>query len=268
MVGFLFYSIFIIKEFVMKKYIITENQLKVILERADDTPENYSDVPPMSFDNFLKAIEKDNNKNGTSSNRSDDIKSFALGAVAGNRAEYNIDKSDSALKAIAGKFYKSINAGYGINPDDGVLAESEDLCIIIMCMAYYYYKEGSIKSFNVRDVDLDFRKNYNELKRTNLSDIRGLLRTKFDADIFGRQDDDDENQIIVAPRGDNPSFQVYINKNSRRTTMVRFNFFDSTSLNFFYNDFLKNDKNINLISKAINRRVRPRLDNGSLVFQF
>ena len=47
----------------MKKYIITENQLKVILERADDTPENYSDVPPMSFDNFLKAIEKDNNKN-------------------------------------------------------------------------------------------------------------------------------------------------------------------------------------------------------------
>jgi len=73
---------------------------------------------------------------------------------------------------------------------------------------------------------------------------------------------------IVAPRGDNPSFQVYINKNSRRTTMVRFNFFDSTSLNFFYNDFLKNDKNINLISKAINRRVRPRLDNGSLVFQF
>lgn len=252
----------------MKKYIITENQLKVILERADETPENFSDVPPMSFDNFLKAIEKDNNKNGTPNDRSDNIKSFALGAVAGNRAEYNIDKTDSALKSIAGKFYKSIGVGYGINPDDSVLAEAEDLCIIIMSMAYYYYKEGNIKSYGVKDVELDVRKNYNELKRTNLSDIRGLLRTKFDADIYGYQDDDNENQVIAAPRGDNPSFQVYINKNNKRTTMVRFNFFDSTSLNFFYNDFLKNDKNINLISKAINRRVRPRLDSGSLVFQF
>ena len=58
---------------------------------------------------LLKEIERINNKNGTSNNRGDDIKSVALGAVAGNRAEYNIDKSDSALKAIAGKFYKSMN---------------------------------------------------------------------------------------------------------------------------------------------------------------
>ncbi len=249
----------------MKKYIITEEQLKVILEKADETPGEFAKTPNMSFDQLLQTIEKGGD--GKRDVNKDDTKSFVTGTVAANRAEYNLDKTDASLKAIAGKFYKSIT-GYGINPDDSVLAQAEDLAIIIMSMAYYYYKEGKISRFNVTDVDLNFRKNYNELKRTNLGDIRGLLRTKFDGDLGGYPDNDDEDIVMISPKNSNPSFQAYISKSTKRTTMVRFNFFDSSSLRFFYEDFLKNQKNIDLISKAINRRVRPKIEGDSLIFLF
>lgn len=258
----------------MKKYVITENQLKTIIERVENTPGEYEKIPDMSFDNLLKTLEKDSEGNRV--NDKDNMKGFVSASVAGNRAEFNLDKADSSLKAIAGKFYKGMSRGYGINPDDSVLADAEDLAIIIMSITYYYRKNGKMQSV-VKDVNLNWSKNYKSIERamsggesTNevITDLRALLRTKFDSDLFGELNPDNENEVIIAPRGENPSFQVYVNKNNKRTTLVKFHYMNSNDLSFFYKDFLTNPKNLDIIRKAINRKVTPQIKEGSLIFIF
>ena len=208
----------------MKKYIITENQLKAIIEKVENSPGKYEDIPDMGFDNLLKTLEKDSE--GKRIADKDNMSGFVSASVSANRAEYNLDKADASLKAIAGKFYKGMGRGYGINPDDSVLADAEDLAIIIMSLTYYYRKNGKMQS-NVTDVNLNWSKNYKSIERamtgsgtTNevITDLRSLLRTKFNSDLFGETNPDNEDEVIVAPKGDNPSFQVYINKNTKRTT--------------------------------------------------
>ena len=257
----------------MKKYVITEEQLKVIVEKFDKNipDDELKDTPALSFNDFLEKIDADaqnpNNQNPT--DKETNVKSFVTATSAGNRADYHLDNADSHLKAIAGKFYKNMNSSaYRLNPDDRVLSDAEDLAIIIMSMGYYYYREGLINNFKVNDVKLNWRKNYDELKRTNLADIRGLLRTKFDSDLIGHQNQNDPDEIIITPKGNQPSFEVYVDKPSKKTKLVMFNFFDSASLSFFYKDFISKQQNIDLIQRAINRRFTAKVDSGKLVFKF
>jgi hypothetical protein len=248
----------------MKKYVITESQLKTIVEKYDQIPKEVANAAPMSFQNFMDAIEKE--KEGGENDKGD-LKSFVSAQMATSRAEKYLDKTDDALAKIAGKHYKPIHTrGYRLSGDDAVLADAEDLSIVIISLYYYFYKEGQLGAFKIKDVKMDLERNYNLIKAKGASDFRVLLGAKFSSDwIISLSPDVENESIVTTPSG---SIQVHVNNMTKKTILVKFNFMDSTSMSTFFKDILKDPKYMSLINKAVGVNTKPRINSGSIEFLF
>jgi hypothetical protein len=49
----------------------------------------------------------------------------------------------------------------------------------MLSLLYYFYKEGKLPRFKITDVQMEFEKNYEIIKRRGLDDFKVLLRAKF-----------------------------------------------------------------------------------------
>ncbi len=245
----------------MKKYIITESQLKLIVEKYDQIPKEVIKSKPMTFQNFINAIKME--KDGGETDKGD-LKSFVSAKMAGDRAKNYLNKTDDALDKIAGG--EGSIKGYSLVNDDPVLADAEDLSIILLSLLYYFYKEGKLPRFKITDVQMEFEKNYEIIKRRGLDDFKVLLRAKFTSDwIVSEMPGSEDEALISTPTG---SIQVHANILGGMATLVKFNFMDSATLDKFYRDVIKNGDLMNKVKKAINKNFIPSLESGSLVFKF
>ena len=245
----------------MKKYVITETQLKTIVEKYEPVPKEVVKSAPMTFQNFINAIKME--KDGGQTDKGD-LKSFVSAKMAGSRAEKYLDKTDDALDRIAGD-YGSVK-GYSLVNDDPVLGDAEDLSIIVISLVYYFYKEGQLPSFKIKDVRMDLDKNYNIIKTKGLNDFKTLLRSRFESDWIVSEMPNNENEALIStPTG---SIQVHANILGGMATLVKFNFMDSPTLNKFYRDIIMDRETMNKIKKAIGKNVIPKLNSGSLEFSF
>lgn len=248
----------------MKKYVITESQLKTIVEKYDKLPKNITRSAPITFQNFMDAIKKEKKGGKTDDG---DLKTYVATQIAGSRAEKYLDKTDDALAKIAGKDYNPMNTrGYRFNGGDEVLADAEDLSIIILSLVYYFYKEGQLPSFKINDVRMNYEKNYVLIKNKGVKDFRVLLGAKFDSDwIISVNPDNEKEALITTPTG---SIQVHVNIDTKKTVLVKFNFMDSTTLKTFFEDIIMDKTYMNLINKAVGVNTRPKINSGSLEFLF
>jgi hypothetical protein len=245
----------------MKKYVITESQLKTIVEKYDQIPKEVIKSKPMTFQNFINAIKME--KNGGETDKGD-LKSFVSAKMAGDRAKNYLNKTDDALDKIAGG--EGSIKGYSLVNDDPVLADAEDLSIIMLSLLYYFYKEGKLPRFKITDVQMEFEKNYEIIKRRGLDDFKVLLRAKFTSDwSVSEMPDNEDEALISTPTG---SIQVHANILGGMATLVKFNFIDSATLNKFYGDVIKNNDIMNKVKKALNKNFIPSLESGSLIFKF
>jgi hypothetical protein len=245
----------------MKKYVITESQFKTIVEKYDEIPKEVIKSKPMTFQNFVNVIKMEKESGKTDKG---DLKSFVSAKMAGDRAKNYLNKTDDALDKIAGG--EGSIKGYSLVNDDPVLADSDDLSIIILSLLYYFYKEGKLPRFKINDVQMDFEKNYEIIKRRGLDDFKVLLRVKLSSDWrqFEIPDNEDE-ALITTPTG---SIQVHANMLGNMATLVKFNFMDSATLDKFYRDVIKNNDIMSKVKKALNKNFVPSLESGSLVFKF
>lgn len=245
----------------MKKYVITESQLKTIVEKYEPVPKDVIKSAPMTFQNFITAIKME--KDGGQTDKGD-LKSFVNAKMASSRAEKYLDKTDDALAKIAGD-YGSVK-GYSLVNDDPVLGDAEDLSIIVISLVYYFYKEGQLPSFKLNDVRMDLNKNYNIIKTKGLNDFKVLLRSKFESDWIVSEMPNNENEALIStPTG---SIQVHANILGGMATLVKFNFMDSTTLNKFYRDIITDKETMTKIKKAIGKNMIPKINSGSLEFTF
>jgi hypothetical protein len=245
----------------MKKYVITESQLKTIVEKYDQIPKEVIKSKPMTFQNFINAVKME--KNGGETDKGD-LKSFVSAKMAGDRAKNYLNKTDDALDKIAGG--EGSIKGYSLVNDDPVLADAEDLSIIMLSLLYYFYKEGKLPRFKITDVQMEFEKNYEIIKRRGLDDFKVLLRAKFTSDwSVSEMPDNEDEALISTPTG---SIQVHANILGGMATLVKFNFIDSATLNKFYGDVIKNNDIMNKVKKALNKNFIPSLESGSLIFKF
>jgi hypothetical protein len=245
----------------MKKYVITESQLKTIVEKYDQIPKEVIKSKPISFQNFVNAIKMEKASGETDKG---DLKSFVSAKMAGDRAKNYLNKTDDALDKIAGG-EGSIKGYYLIN-DDPALADSDDLSIIILSLLYYFYKEGKLPRFKITDVQMDFEKNYEIIKKRGLDDFRVLLRVKLMSKWAQYEiPNNDEEALVTTPTG---SIQVHVNMLGNMATLVKFNFMDSATLDKFYRDVIKNNDIMVKVKKALNKNFTASLDSGSLVFKF
>ncbi len=245
----------------MKKYVITESQLKTIVEKYDQIPKEVIKSKPMTFQNFINAIKME--KDGGKTDKGD-LKSFVSAKMAGDRAKNYLNKTDDALDKIAGG--EGSIKGYSLVNDDPVLADAEDLSIIMLSLLYYFYKEGKLPRFKITDVQMEFEKNYEIIKRRGLDDFKVLLRAKFTSDwSVSEMPDNEDEALISTPTG---SIQVHANILGGMATLVKFNFIDSATLNKFYGDVIKNNDIMNKVKKALNKNFIPSLESGSLIFKF
>ena len=245
----------------MKKYVITESQLKTIVEKYDQIPKEVIKSKPMTFQNFINAVKME--KDGGETDKGD-LKSFVSAKMAGDRAKNYLNKTDDALDKIAGG--EGSIKGYSLVNDDPVLADAEDLSIIMLSLIYYFYKEGKLPRVKITDVQMEFEKNYEIIKRRGLDDFKVLLRAKFKSDwIVSEMPDNEDEALISTPTG---SIQVHANILGGMATLVKFNFIDSATLDKFYKDVIKNSDIMNKVKKAINKNFVPSLESGSLIFKF
>lgn len=245
----------------MKKYVITESQLKTIVEKYDQIPKEVIKSKPMTFQNFINAVKME--KDGGKTDKGD-LKSFVSAKMAGDRAKNYLNKTDDALDKIAGG--EGSIKGYSLVNDDPVLADAEDLSIIMLSLLYYFYKEGKLPRFKITDVQMEFEKNYEIIKRRGLDDFKVLLRAKFTSDwSVSEMPDNEDEALISTPTG---SIQVHANILGGMATLVKFNFIDSATLNKFYGDVIKNNDIMNKVKKALNKNFIPSLESGSLIFKF
>lgn len=254
----------------MRKYIITESQLGLIVKNASDSQLNETSVQnsstPISFDEFLKATEVDNIKNNVNvkPNNPDDIKSFVQAQIASVGSNKGAEMTDRALKDIAGEHHKDYHRGYRIEPFD----EVDNLSIIVCSVAYFYYKEGKIASFNLKDVYSNWDTNYRYLKQNGVdsSKLKELLRTKFNAQLNALPTLPSDKEVTIISKDGSISAQVL--KTDKSIIQVKFDFFDKNGLDYFYNSFLKNGNNLKNVRLAIGINVSPSISNGSLIFKF
>ena len=80
----------------MKKYVITESQLKTIVEKYDQIPKEVIKSKPISFQNFVNAIKMEKASGETDKG---DLKSFVSAKMAGDRAKNYLNKTDEVLSA-------------------------------------------------------------------------------------------------------------------------------------------------------------------------
>ena len=78
----------------MKKYVITESQLKTIVEKYDQIPKEVIKSKPISFQNFVNAIKMEKASGETDKG---DLKSFVSAKMAGDRAKNYLNKTDYNL---------------------------------------------------------------------------------------------------------------------------------------------------------------------------
>ena len=245
----------------MKKYVITESQLKTIVEKYDQIPKEVIKSKPISFQNFVNAIKMEKASGETDKG---DLKSFVSAKMAGSRAEKYLDKTDDALAKIAGD-HGSIK-GYSLVNDDPVLGDAEDLSIIVISLVYYFYKEGQLPNFKIKDVRMDLDRNYNIIKTKGLNDFKTLLRSRFESDWIVSEMPNNENEALIStPTG---SIQVHANILGGMATLVKFNFMDTPTLNKFYSDIIMDKETMTKIKKAIGKNIIPKLNSGSLEFSF
>jgi hypothetical protein len=245
----------------MKKYVITESQFKTIVEKYDEIPKEVIKSKPMTFQNFVNVIKMEKESGKTDKG---DLKSFVSAKMAGDRAKNYLNKTDDALDKIAGG--EGSIKGYSLVNDDPVLADSDDLSIIILSLLYYFYKEGKLPRFKINDVQMDFEKNYEIIKRRGLDDFKVLLRVKLTSDWIQLEMPNNEDEaLITTPTG---SIQVHANMLGNMATLVKFNFMDSATLDKFYRDVIKNNDIMSKVKKALNKNFVPSLESGSLVFKF
>ncbi len=255
----------------MKKYIITESQLKSIVEKYEPVPPNVAKAPPMSFDEFMDAMQKDNVINQTDSDNKGDLKSYVAAKMGASRAEKNIGDANDSLNKIAANTSKSMDM-IQVHKfrDDNVLAKTEDLSVIVLSLLYYFYKEGQI-DHNVRnnkDVSIDYNTVYNGIKKHGVDDFKWLTNVKFFANWFIWTNEDDETESIISSEGE--TVQVHIDNETKKTKLVRLSNISSKTLTKFYSDVLRsnNPNFMQLISKAIKSNIVAKIDSGSLEFIF
>jgi hypothetical protein len=245
----------------MKKYVITESQLKTIVEKYDELPKEVIKSKPMTFQNFINVIKME--KEGGESDKGD-LKSFVSAKMAGDRAKNYLNKTDDALDKLAGG--KGSIKGYSLASDDAVLADADDLAVIVLSLLYYFYKEGKLPLVKVKDVQMNYEKNYNVIKTRGLDDFKPLLAVKLTSDYIVYLMPGNENiSIVSTPAG---SIQVHVNNLGNMAILVKLNFMEPSVLNKFYNDVIKNKDTMGKIKKAINKNFTVSVEGGSLVFKF
>ena len=179
-------------------------------------------------------------------------------------SEKYLDKTDDALAKIAGD-HGSIK-GYSLVNDDPVLGDAEDLSIIVISLVYYFYKEGQLPNFKIKDVRMDLDRNYNIIKTKGLNDFKTLLRSRFESDWIVSEMPNNENEALIStPTG---SIQVHANILGGMATLVKFSFMDTPTLNKFYSDIIMDKETMTKIKKAIGKNIIPKLNSGSLEFSF
>lgn len=243
----------------MKKYVITEAQLKTIVEKFQPVPKDVVKAKPMTVKDFLNAIEIE--KDGEKSDK-DDLKSFVGAKMGIGRAKDYLNKTDDALDKIAGG---SAIKGYSIVSDDPTLTDANNLSVIILSLVYYFYKEGKLPRFNKPNVLVDLEKNYNIIKTKGLEDFKVLLKIDLRSNWITTEPDDQGMMTASSPDG---LIQANINTLGLMTTSVKYSFMDSATLGKFYEDVIKNKEIMIKIQKAINKGVKPEIKNGSLIFNF
>jgi hypothetical protein len=252
----------------MKKYIITEQQLSLILEAADKLPQKgeYKDVADLSYDDFRKAIEADQNKDPKAGGL--DNKDYAIGQMASNRTEFYMDKAQNSLDKIAGKFNKSIyTSAYHLKSNDDVLDDAERLGSIVLGLMYFLFKENVIqKQYTPKDVRYQYDKAYKYLKNNNLAEIKALTQMSVISQWSTAVNPNETTESIASTQ--NGSIQIHIDIDSKKTKYVKFNFIDNSSLQYFYDKFLKTGDNLKKIQAALAAPVKPMVQTGSLIFNF
>lgn len=243
----------------MKKYIITESQLKAIIEKADPIPKDIIKAPPMSFQNYANAIKMEKPDGETDKG---DLKSFVAAKMAGSRAQNFLDKTDDALNRLTGDF-GSIS-GYSLASDDPIISDSDRLSVIILSLVYYFHKEGQLPSFKVNDVNMDFNKAYKIIKERGLGDFKVLSGIRLGAKWITSPTSDSES-TITSPNG---SIQVVANHLGGIAVLVRYTFMDSATLNKFYKDVISDKKILTSIKKFVGKNIIPSVKDGSLEFSF
>lgn len=255
----------------MKKYVITESQLKTIIEKYEPVPPSVANAAPLGFEAFMDAVKQDNVNNQTGSSNKDDLKSFVAAQMASSRAGNYMDKADDALMKIAGDKAKKISMAtrsYGFK-DDNVLAKAEDLTVIVLSLLYYFHKEGKIDHNikNNKDVSLDYNTIYNGIKKHGVDNFKWMTNVKLFANWFIWLDPNDDTQSIIS--SENATVQVHVDNATKKTKLVSFANISPRTLDKFYNDVLNSNQNVlKQISGAIRNNITPRINSGSLDFMF
>lgn len=255
----------------MKKYVITESQLKIIIEKYEPVPPDVANAAPIGFEAFMDAIKHDNVANQSDSNNKDDLKSFVATKMSGARAGDYLSKADDALSKIAGDKLKGSNTVRSHRfKDDSVLGKAEDLGVIVLSLLHYFHKEGQVDHNvkNNKDVDIDYNTTYNGIKKHGVHDFKWLTNIRLYSNWHIWLDEDDDTQSIVS--SEDGTIQVYIDNNTKKTKLVRFSNISTRTLDKLYNDVLKSGQKsmVDLISRAIKNTIVPRINSGSLEFTF
>jgi hypothetical protein len=245
----------------MKKYVITESQFKTIVEKYDELPKEVVKSKPMTYQNYINAIKME--KESGESDKGD-LKTFVSAKMAGSRAKNYLDKTDDALDKLTGG--KGSIKGYSFASDDAVLADTDDLAVIVLSLLYYFYKEGKLPLVKVKDIQMNYEKSYNIIKTRGLADFKVLLSVNLTSDFsIHPMPGNDDIDIVTTPAG---SIQVHVNRLGNMAILAKFNFMEPAILNKFYNDVIKNKEYMDKIKKAINKNVKAEVESGSLVFKF
>jgi hypothetical protein len=247
----------------MKKYIITEGQLEKLVNSIDERDVKFSELPKASgkdlggqkeltFQEFITQSEKDQQNDPNAG--APDTKLNVQAQVSANRAGFNINKTDQALKNIAGKFYKQM---YSLAYDPDLMSIPEGLAAIVLTLAYSF--DG--KAYP--DFKINYLKNVNYLQN-NLRKITtdGSLKT-IPTGIY-RNPTDPEDILIYTLNN-----TVVIHVNSQKLTKkVEFGNIDPQTISKIEN-FFKDINNIDIVNKAIGRKIVSVKSTGNnLVVKF
>lgn len=247
----------------MKKYLITEQQLSLIIEAADKMPgkNEYKGTPELSFGDFVKSVQQNPNRGPEDTN-----KLYSIGQMGSSRAEFYGDRAQSSLDKIAGKFNKRISSY--IKSDDSILKDAQELSAVVLGLLFYLYNEGAVKKQYVpQDVRYRYNAAYKYLKDNNLSKIQNLVSMNVSSKWVASVNPNDNTETIIS--SEMGSIQIHVDMAKDKTKFVKFNYIDSAVLDYFYNQFLKTGDNLEKIRVALHETtIRPTIQTGSLVFTY
>jgi len=221
----------------MKKYILTESQVKLIMEGLSESNNEIK-----NFDDFL---------------------TNAHAEIHGSMASRANKDVDDAMKNYLGHHYQY---KYSLESDD--LVELNKLSVIVLSILFYLMKEGKIERFRIPDINVNLGKNYEYLKKNSgpeLGDLKPLLSRNFKLDVS--VDDSFKQDGLVKIVSNDESIETIVEKDTKKVKTITYNFLTGRSLDVFLN-VLNKPGNYKSIKSAIGFGVRPDISGKSLTFKF